>query len=283
MHSLYSELRLSAVGANTRTNTDYKVENFDGRFGLATIKLDAPGMEGGIKGFLRPAPLQQASYSSLVGEVESGAFSGQRAVIIGGSRGLGEIAAKLLAIGGADVKISYYRGEEEAEQLVKEIAAGGGKAASFQFNVLAPDCNSILGSDGDWVPTHLYYFATPFIASSTKGAFSTDIFEKFSAYYLTGFYRTTEPLCQRGLKNIFYPSTVYADEMPLDMGEYAVAKIAGEALCDFLEKSDPGINLYRPRLPRVETDQTVSMLPVDNANPVPVMVENLRSFMATQV
>ena len=60
------------------------------------------------------------------------------------------------------------------------------------------------------------------------------------------------------------------------MGEYAAAKMAGEILCEFLQKANPGIAIHKPRLPRVATDQTVSLLPVSNQDPLSVLLAHLR-------
>jgi hypothetical protein len=79
-----------------------------------------------------------------------------------------------------------------------------------------------------------------------------------------------------GLQKIFYPSSAAIEELPLDMGEYAAAKMAGETLCDFLQKANPGLAFHKPRLPRIATDQTVSLLPVSNQDPVSVLLANLR-------
>jgi hypothetical protein len=127
-------------------------------------------------------------------------------------------------------------------------------------------------------PLYLYYFATPFIFGAAKGRFSTKRFTAFSEYYVTGFLRTVRTLAASaaGLQKIFYPSSTAIDELPLDMGEYAAAKMAGEILCDFLHKAIPGIAIHKPRLPRVATDQTVSLMPVSNQDPLPVLLAHLR-------
>jgi hypothetical protein len=78
------------------------------------------------------------------------------------------------------------------------------------------------------------------------------------------------------LQKVFYPSSAAIEELPMDMAEYAAAKMAGELLCDFLQKAHPGLMIHKPRLPRVATDQTVSLLPVNNQEPVPVLLRNLR-------
>ena len=62
------------------------------------------------------------------------------------------------------------------------------------------------------------------------------------------------------------------------MEEYATAKVAGEMICKFLEKKDKEMKIYCPRLPRMSTDQTVSVFPIKNQNAAPIMLEYLRSF-----
>ncbi len=276
LHSIYSEIALTKTSQNTAATMDYKVTRLDKRIGLVLIKVNSPDMEGTIKAFRRPAPLKQASYLSLKNKVDNNEFSDQRALVIGGSRGLGEVVAKLLAGGGADVKISYYRGKEDAVKIVDEIVSNGGVADSFQYNVLNSKDSTLDVLMNGWTPTHLYYFATPFISLGSKGVFSTHIFEVFCDYYVSGFIDIVNQLSK--LKNIFYPSTVFIDELPTNMGEYIAAKVASEMLCDFLEKSNQDMTIYKPRLPRVSTDQTVSIIPITNQDPVPLMIKELRSF-----
>ena len=79
-----------------------------------------------------------------------------------------------------------------------------------------------------------------------------------------------------GLQKVFFPSSTAVDDLPLDMGEYAAAKMAGEILCVFLQKAHPGIAVHKPRLPRIATDQTASLLPVSSQAPVPILLRNLR-------
>ena len=62
------------------------------------------------------------------------------------------------------------------------------------------------------------------------------------------------------------------------MGEYTSSKIAGEMLCQVLEKNNKGLKIYKPRLPRMSTDQTVGVLPVNNDDPVSVMLYQLKEF-----
>ena len=58
------------------------------------------------------------------------ALQGRRALVTGGSRGIGRATALLLARAGADVAIGYHRRRADAEAVVREIEALGGRAVS---------------------------------------------------------------------------------------------------------------------------------------------------------
>jgi acyl dehydratase len=278
LHSIYSELSLAAGDSHEDGTLHYAVTDVDERFGLALLQVTAPGMTGVIKAFLRPRPPEQETFASLQARVERNEFAGQRALVIGGSRGLGEVVAKLLAAGGADVKITYHQGQLEARRIVDEITSHGGSADSVGCDVQSPAQDSLTASLNGWQPTHLYYFATPFIFSGVKGVFSPELFDKFCTYYVTGFLNIVNALRGTGVRRIFHPSSVAVDERTADLGEYAAAKTAAEALCTFLENNDKSLTVYRPRLSRMATDQTVSLFPVDNLDPVPIMLDHLRAF-----
>jgi hypothetical protein len=279
LHSIYSGLNLAFPSArNGDQNLNYHVAVCNKPLALLSIEVEAPGMKGRLKAFFRPKPQKQAAFAEVCREVQSEEFSKQRALIVGGSRGLGEVTAKLLAAGGAAVIITYYRGREDAQRIVEEMVSHGANAEYLRLNVLEASQGLLSKVVNRSKPLYLYYFATPFIFGATKGNFSSQRFKTFSEYYVTGFHRTVQTLAapSTGLQKIFYPSSVAIEEIPLDMGEYAAAKMAGETLCDFLQKVNPTITIHKPRLPRIATDQTVSLLPVHNQDPVSVLLTNLR-------
>ncbi len=278
-HSIYSSLDLAFFSDNAGvSNLNYHVTDCNKRLALIAMDVDAPGMKGQLKAFLRPKPQVQAAFADVGLQVESEEFSAQRALIVGGSRGLGEVTAKLLAAGGAEVILTYHRGQQDAQRIVEEIVIHGASADCLPLNVLEPSQGLPGRIAHRSKPLYLYYFATPFIFGAVKGKFSSQRFAAFGEYYVTGFLRTVEALAESttGLQKVFYPSSAAIDELPLDMGEYAAAKMAGEILCDFLQKANPGLVIHKPRLPRVATDQTVSLLPVSNQEPVSVLLSHLR-------
>ena len=279
LHSLYSHLTLRFAqgpedsAAPPRLN--YAVEAFDARFNSVTLKVQAPTASGCIRAFLRPPPACQPAYAEARAMVEASAFAGRRALVVGGSRGLGEVAAKLLAAGGAEVKITYRSGAADADRVVEEITTGGGTAFAMSLDVLAAEpIWSPVELEG-WRPSHLYYFATPAITAGERHSFSPGRFALFSRYYLAGFAALVAELRRLGLDYAFYPSSVFAEEPPSTMLEYAAAKSAGEALCDFLERAHPGLVIDRPRLPRLATDQTAALVPLDSEAVLPIMRQAL--------
>jgi NAD(P)-dependent dehydrogenase (short-subunit alcohol dehydrogenase family) len=278
LRSVFSELALTADDAAPAAVLTYKALAFERRFHRVTLGVSGGGLAGTIVAFFRPPPRQQVTCAESAARVTTGEFAGLRALVVGGSRGLGEVTAKLLAAGGAEVRITYRDGKTDAEAVASDIAARGGVAACSRLDVLAPEPGLRELTDVGWLPTHLCYFATPFIFAAVKGVFSPELFRGFCEYYVSGFVNTAEPLICRGLRHILYPSSVAVDERPAHMGEYAAAKAAGEAVCAFLEKTRKGVSVCAPRLPRLATDQTASLLPAGDLDPAPVMLDVLRRF-----
>jgi 3-oxoacyl-[acyl-carrier protein] reductase len=68
----------------------------------------------------------------------SGRLAGQGALVTGGSRGIGRAIALRLAREGATVAVGYVSQPAAAEETVAAIAAEGGTAVAFQFDVGDP-------------------------------------------------------------------------------------------------------------------------------------------------
>lgn len=281
LHSIFSELELRFMPEKDAAGPlHYHVQRFDQRFAALTLGLSGAGVIGTIKAFMRPLPQAQPEAARLTGMVSADEFAGQRALVIGGSRGLGEVSAKLLAAGGAAVTLTYHRGANDAERVVGEIVAAGGRASAVPFDVLSPDRVRPDQEPSDPAPIGLYYFATPPIFVGAKGAFQPALFRRFCDYYVTGLVHALATFRRPATAalGVFYPSSVAIDEQPVGMSEYVAAKTAGESLCQALSKHDKRLDIYCPRLPRTATDQTVSLFPIHNEDSATVMLRHLRTF-----
>jgi hypothetical protein len=73
----------------------------------------------------------------------------------------------------------------------------------------------------------------------------------------------------------YYPSSIYVCEPEKGFAEYASAKGAGEALCAQLAARWPKARFVAPRLPRMATDQTASIVPVRCDSALEVMLGEL--------
>lgn len=280
-HSVFAGLALnfSATGP-AESLMQYRVASFQDPLSRLVLEVRAPGCTGTITAFVRPGPAVQPGVEALRALVSSGEFAGQRALIVGGSRGLGEVAAKLLAAGGASVRVTYHRGAADAARVVDEIRAAGAAADCIPFDVLSPGEASAGLPVDTWTPTHLYYFATPPIFTGSAGGASPALLDGFRAYYVAGFRATVEAIHRAapGLQGVLYPSSVAVDDAPAGMAEYAAAKAEGEQIGRSLEDAFPGLVVITPRLPRLATDQTATFMPVAAQAPAPGLVQHLRDL-----
>jgi glucose 1-dehydrogenase len=66
---------------------------------------------------------------------QADSLRGQRALVTGGSSGIGAAVCRAMAMAGARVVINYLSNRDEAERLVNEIQADGGEAMAIQADV----------------------------------------------------------------------------------------------------------------------------------------------------
>jgi hypothetical protein len=76
--------------------------------------------------------------------------------------------------------------------------------------------------------------------------------------------------------SLFYPSSVFVMDRPKGMTEYSMAKAAGEVLCSDMNKAMAPLHITVARLPRLPTDQTLSLSQTETANPIEVMLPFIR-------
>ncbi len=272
--SIYSSLKVERLAGDSSTMS-FNVTSVERAFRLLTLTINGGGWSGEIEAFLRHPPIVQPTYAEIRRLIEPAALRGQRVLVIGGSRGIGEVVAKIVAAGGAEVFITYLVGEADARRVAAEIIAGGGRCQTLGFDASKDTADQL---DHLPHPTHVYYFATSKIFGGGD-VYSPERVRVFQEIYVDSFYR----LCAycNGLAasiRVFYPSSVAVESRPKGMTEYAMAKAAGEVLASDLSRSMRGISIDVARLPRILTDQTATLVPTDDPDSIQVMLPLVRAF-----
>ena len=270
------EIQLSDNVSGPESNLDYRVTAFDDRMQHLAVAMESPNLAGTMLAFVRPEAVTQATCAELDLLVQKDEFADQDALIVGASRGLGEVAAKLLTAGGATVTGTFNLGEDDSARVGEDIKSVGGDIRFVHLDVTQTNLADFI-EHNSLEPTHLYYFGSPRVLDRT-GAFSTKILEGLFRIYVTQFIQLVDVLAGLRLKRVFYPSHVALDDTPLNMREYSIAKSAGEMACISLEKTYADLRIYKPRLPRVSTDQTAGILKAIGEDAPPLMLNHLQQF-----
>jgi acyl dehydratase/NADP-dependent 3-hydroxy acid dehydrogenase YdfG len=279
LHSIYACLELDFIKeAETRDSIGYRVESIDENFRYVRTRIAGAGVLGYVDAFNRPPPTKQPAVAEIRRAVAANEFVDEVALVVGGSRGLGELTAKIIAAGGGKVILTYAVGKTDAEAVAREIVEGGGSCETVAFDVREqPDKQ--FGSIGT-TPTSIYYFATPSIFRRRSSRLSIDLFEEFNSYYVRGFY-TLLDFVSREFKTdrkigVFYPSSSAIDERPEGMTEYSMSKLAAELMCADLAGHFQDIRVLVKRLPRLLTDQTATISTFDTVDAMTVMLPIVR-------
>ncbi len=280
LHSIFSSFDVELVNAVAADGIQYRVMQIDDRFRIVTIGVDGGGLQGSIEAFARVPPVAQASMHELSQLVTGDEFRGHTALVLGGSRGLGEVCAKLIAAGGGTPVITFAVGTAEARAVRDEIVAWGGACETMAYDVRQPASGQLATLNVS--PTSLYYFASAPIFTRRTALFAPAIYDEANRFYVQGFYDVCTALKARDARplSVFYPSSIAVTERPAELTEYAMAKAAGEVLCEDLNRFVRGLRIVVSRLPRILTDQTASVSPVESTPPTTVLLPIVRDVEA---
>ncbi|MGA9136856.1 MAG: SDR family NAD(P)-dependent oxidoreductase [Methylovirgula sp.] len=280
LHSIYGGLTVDACDEPDLENRlGFRVAATEQRFRLVRLLIMGGGLVGTIDSFARTPPTPQTSSHELAGVVEPDEFAGSTALVVGGSRGLGEVTAKLLAAGGAKVVITYRVGSIEAEAVARDIRSVGGTCDALEYDAGQPAEPQLSRLDN--APTHAYYFATPTIYRAQSALFARARLAAFLEVYVDGFLHLAQALrARRNNVSLFYPSSVFVTERPRGMVEYAMAKAAGETLCSEMNLAWAPLRITIDRLPRLPTDQTASVIGTKLASPVGSLLPVVRKVQS---
>lgn len=261
--------------ANLSNSIHYSVSDKHITLNMLNIKLDDTFIHGQIKAFIRPVAPKYKTLKELNGLLPVNSFKNQRALIIGGTRGIGLQCLRLLASAGASTMFTYFKNSNEADKIVEEFAN-----ESINTNYLQVDVSNLSKESLETIkafnPTSIYYFATPKILNNNSNL-DENLLQKFISYYVIGLDKILVNLKSEIKPLIFVPSTVYLDEKPTNLSEYIIAKSASEMFLKLLEKK--GYKIYNPRFPKVSTEQTMSLFKQKTVEPEEVLLKELQSMI----
>ena len=272
LHSLFAGLDINFDAENNQeTALAYAVRKTDPRFRSLQIDISGYGAVGRLDAFARPPPPSQAGMDEISARLTGNPFAGQRSLIVGGSRGLGEVTAKIVAAGGGHSIITYSESRHEAERVSAEILGCGGRCEIMPYDALAA-ADAQLQKLG--TVDCAYYFATPKIFQRKSASYEPARLRTFLNFYTDGFFNLCNALAPDGPAKlaVFYPSTVAIDRESDATTEYAMAKIAGETLAASLNQFMSNIAVVSRRLPRILTDQTATVGVASTASALDVML-----------
>jgi NADP-dependent 3-hydroxy acid dehydrogenase YdfG len=260
LNSIFSTVSLKLDESTPDTESiRFSVDQYDERFRLFHVSLEGT-LSGRLTAFLRPSPQQQLTMAEVSEKVTPREFEGTRSLVIGASRGLGEMAAKILAAGGGKVTISYAQGLTDIETVNADInASGSGASDVLKLDVTSGNFGAIDFESLDAI----YFFATPRIGRKKAGVFDSTLFNEFISFYVESLYKLClhiEATALTRKMRIYVPSSVFIAERPDGMAEYAMAKAAAEVMIEDINRSFRKVSIVATRLPKLSTDQTSSVL-----------------------
>jgi acyl dehydratase len=278
LHSIFGQAAVRYEGRGEDDVLHYRVEKTDERFGRVVLAVQGPILQGELIVFFRPPPVAQADMAAVARAVAPGSFAQSRALIVGGSRGLGEVTAKIIAAGGGFPIITYHRGAADAKKVVDDIRSHDGRCEMMPLDVAA--CDQAIRqwpTDID-PPQSLYYFATPKIPGRQRGFFSHDMLQNYNEIYVTAFGRLVDLVAEtfQAKLKVFYPSSVLVDQGQRGMEEYIMAKRLAEEMCSYYNQHSRKIEIVVERLPRIKTDQTSALIPLPAEDALEVMLPLVR-------
>jgi len=119
----------------------------------------------------------------------------KRALVTGGSGGIGAAIARRLATDGLHVIVHANRNRDAADQVVEDICNAGGSAEAVAFDVAdASACNSVLEPLLEAGPIQVLVNNAGIHADAPLAGMSADQWHRVVDVTLHGFYHVTQPL-----------------------------------------------------------------------------------------
>ena len=233
----------------------------------------------------RPELVDQPHINEIYRRFKQRKVKNNVSLIIGGSRGLGEFTAKLLASNGSTVIISYLSGEKDALRVKKEIVSFGGKAYCLKIDMLDLYKSFVKLKKLKLNISQIFYYASPMIRDSRIKKIDQKLLKKYDAIYVKPLKKLVEIMIQNFSKKflIFYPSSIYVEKAPLKLREYSMSKIKAEKEIKNINTYFKKKYIYFSRLPILLTDQNPSFSINENRKNIKFLVKEILKFSKKEI
>ena len=205
------------------------------------------------------AKYSQAAMSNLAKD--------RRALVTGGSRGIGAACCRQLATMGHPVIVNYNSNHAAADEVVQSIRGAGGEAKAVQFDVADGTATQAALEQllNDPRPISVIVNNAGITRDAPLPAMSADAWHDVIQTTLGGFYNVTKPLLmqmvQKRWGRIINMSSISAIKGNRGQSNYAAAKAgiigATKSLAIEMAKRNITVNAVAPGL--VETDMTADV------------------------
>jgi hypothetical protein len=241
------------------------------------ISVKSSIMEGIVQAYIRPSPIIQLPFLEISKFTKNTInLNNTFSIIIGGSRGLGEVTSKIIASYGGNVIITYNNGKNEAIKICNDINTNTSSDLAVPLHLNIENPKNLF----DYVTTNkiqinsIYYFATPKIKGIKSIELDEYLLNLYNLFYTVYFSRLLRLLNKNILNNeikIFYPSTIFIDQKNENLMEYVLSKKNAEAYIESINYKLKNIDIVVDRLDMLNTDQNNSVFSVETKDPLIVM------------
>ncbi len=200
-----------------------------------------------------------------------------RALVTGGSRGIGAAICKALAAAGHEVTVNYRGNQAAAQAVVADIVAAGGSAQAACFDVADPEAVAAGLQAQDYLarPFSIIVNNAGIVADAPFPALERDAWTSVTRTTLDGFYNVTQPLVMPMVRTkwgrIVNISSVSGVAGNRGQTNYSAAKAgligATRSLAQELAKRNITVNAVAPGL--IDTDM-VKDLPPEAVQMIPM-------------
>ena len=270
---LYLEWSLKGIDGCAEKTINFMPQSVDLRFKKMDIIVNNERVSGQISAFVRPSVDQCFDNEFMESVIEKNAMQTERALVLGGSSGIGLGVVRCLLHGGANVLATFRSEQSDLEELSK-CFENRLQTLQFELNEIGIKSENFI----QFQPTQLYYFITPRIFAPQQESSSFSRLQLLIDTYCTKVLEILSVLepAVTNLK-VFLPSSSAISEERFNQRDYVCAKMLQESLVAHIIAEHTKLEVYCPRLPRYATRQTLSVSPVDT-KPVHHIAEYVKIF-----